>query len=237
MALDLYAGPLSRYHSGDWKTIGQQMAEADGHLLLTFQVNDPGAPPQGPPLTQEEVTEDVQIWVHNLNHFMRQQGVPLLSWQDTPDLPYDTDRPGWEGLAGLMFKAAHLWHPEFPEPAIVPDLQELDRDPAFQAAIAQPGLMQVMSDCEMWLPGDFQFVFELETLTGARKMASSLGLLTIALDQVCKAWGMSRDVVAKMHTAQPLPGTALDEAAIHGLCVFCKLAAFATQNNLPLLLD
>jgi hypothetical protein len=30
MALDLYVGPVSRYIVGDWKNVGQQMAEAQG---------------------------------------------------------------------------------------------------------------------------------------------------------------------------------------------------------------
>ena len=236
MALDLYAGPLSRYHSGDWKTIGQQMAEADGHRLITIHVNQPDRE-SGPPLPQNEVTEDVHIWQEKTYRIMQGQGMEPHRWDDSPNMEYLTDRPGWEGLSGLIFKAAHLFSPGFTPPEIVPELNTLDQDPAFQAATREPGLMQILSDCEMWIPGNFQFAFEYPTLTGVTKLISSLGLLTIALDQVCHAWGKERLQVAQMHTDQPSKNATLDDAAIHGLCMFCRLGQFALDRNLPLVLD
>ena len=44
MGLDVYVGPFSRYHTGEWETIVQQAARANG---MTVQVVRPAAPHRG----------------------------------------------------------------------------------------------------------------------------------------------------------------------------------------------
>ncbi len=236
MALDLYVGPLSRYHAGDWKTVGERMAEAQG---LTYQVVGPDGPleEEEDSVPIEEIEEAVEQWQQHLREVLIKAGEKGDLWVDKAEADYATDRPGWPGWTALILKYAHLLHPQFPEPAQVPLNDPLESDPAFVAASETPGLFQVLSICELWIPGGFSFLFPGATLTGKKAMISSLGLMRTALDELCRLWGKDRTVLLTTTTDQPDSGTHFDEAALHGLVLFTRLTAAAEARGLPMILD
>ena len=233
MALDLYAGPLSRYHSGDWETIGQQMARADGVSVVTVRVGQGG----GSPTPQNEVTEVLHRWRNATCSHLSGQGLATVTWSDEPTMPYLTDRPGWEGQTGLLFKYAYLKNPDLVPPIHVPPVDGNADDPGWRAATEEPSLFLILANCECWLPGDFQAMFEHATITGHRANFSSVGMLNLALDQVCELWQKERSDVELLSTDQPDSHAHLDEAALHGLAVFCRVASFAAKHSVPVILD
>ncbi len=232
MALDVYGGPLSRYHAGDWKTIAQVAAEAQG---LAYQVVRPEGESEGAPV--EEVTEVVGTWQDQISQIVEANGVEPNRWTDRADIEYVTDRPGWEGLAGLLFKFAYLLSPEFQEPANVPDFAEVANDPAFRKSMDEPGYLHILAACELWIPGTFEFFFESQTVAGQQLGISSLLMLNAALDEVCELWSKDRAELRTLATSQPGSDASLNDAALHGLAVFCRLATEATERNVPMILD
>jgi len=236
MALDLYVGPLSRYHAGDWKTVGEQMAETQG---LAYQVIGPdGALDEDEETVPiQEIEDAIEQWQRNLREVLIKAGEKGELWSDRALEDYATDRPGWSGWTAVVLKYAYLLHPQFPEPDQIPPNGSFQSDPAFVAANEKPGLFQVLSQCELWIPGDFSFMFPGTTLTGKKALISSLGLLRTALDELCRLWGKDRAVLLGTATDEPSSETPLDEAALHGLAVFVQLTAAAESRGLPMILD
>ncbi|MEZ0325908.1 MAG: hypothetical protein ACAH95_08370 [Fimbriimonas sp.] len=232
MALDVYVGPLSRYHSGDWKTVAQVAAEAAGvpYSIVRPEGDEESASP-------EVVAEVVASWQKQIGQIVEANGVEPNLWEDQPSIEYVTDRPGWEGLAGLLFKFAYLLAPDLPEPRLVPDFSEVSNDPAFRRAMDEPGYLHILAACELWIPGSFEFFFESQTVAGQQLGISSLLMLNAALDEVCELWGKDRLALRSQESAQPAPDATLDEAALHGLAVFSRLAYEATERNVPMILD
>ncbi len=232
MALDVYVGPLSRYHAGDWKTVAQVAAEAQG---VEYRIVRPDGEGEGAP--PAVVAEVVASWQDQIGHIVEANGVEPNRWEDHAAVDYVSDRPGWEGLAGLLFKFAYLLEPELTEPALVPDFSEVSSDPAFRKAMDEPGYLHILAACELWIPGQFEFFFESQTVAGQPLGISSLLMLNAALDEMCELWGKDRLALRGVATEQPAPETPLDEAAFHGLVVFSRLALEAAERNVPMILD
>lgn len=234
MALDLYVGPLSRYHAGEWKNAGQQMAESQG---LEYHIITPSEEEDEEPVSIEEVVEAVEQWQGHLRQVLEKAGESGELWADTAEADYATDRPGWPGWIAAILKYAHLLHPQFPEPEQVPMADSLESDPAYQEANKAPGLFQVLSLCELWLPGGFEFMFHGATVTGKPVLISSVELLNSALDEFCHLWGENRAQLETTGTHQPADDGNFDGAALHGLAVFCRMASEARRLSLPMILD
>jgi hypothetical protein len=234
MALDLYVGPLCRYHAGDWKNVGQRYAEAQGLQYQIARPNPLAATDAAPP---EEIAGFIRFWQQQLAPFIAAQGEPLVEWEEDPAADYATERPGWEGLAGLVFKFAYLLQPQFPAPETVPSLESLDKDPAYSETIKEPSLVQILSMCQLWLPGPFQLMFQAETITGQPVVVSSTTMLNMALDTLCELWNKDRVLIEGQSTNQPDAKATLDDAARHGLAVFCRMAREAHSRSLPMIMD
>src|ERR1700722_14740626 len=98
MAFDIYVGPASRYQSGDWKNIAQQMAEAQGIRYVKT------GPKKGL-LTRHFKPKPQNVyetWRGQIRAAAAASGFPEPVWDDSPNQDFVTDRPGWEGFVAFV---------------------------------------------------------------------------------------------------------------------------------------
>lgn len=231
MALDLYAGPLSRYHAANWKNIGQQIAELQGVSYQLIQVGN-----DEEKASPEEVTRAIIAWQNQLVGSLQPQGIEIDTWPEGQELEYLTDRPGWEGFLALIVMAHSLIRPESKLPSTLPPLEELWQHPANQEDQGDSPL-GYLSGVELWLPGDFREIISLETPVGKPVLCASVGRLLWFLGEVCAKWGLDTAALDTRTTDQPGPGSSFEGAAIHGLVTCWRLGKFAQERRVPLVLD
>ena len=104
MGLDLYAGTLTRYYSGQWETIVQQSGRATGER--TFVLRPPGGLVDADPSrAQQQVLE----WRSRVSRDLA--GVNALpeplDWPEDLEQPYFTDKPDWPCFGALVLLAAY----------------------------------------------------------------------------------------------------------------------------------
>ena len=104
MGLDIYAGPLTRYYSHNWKTVVQQWAEENGYTFNRIT-------PDGEPADNEEemspaeVQAAVENWRDQILSAISQPGQPPYApWLEDNEKPYYTDKPDWDALDDLSDK-------------------------------------------------------------------------------------------------------------------------------------
>ncbi len=199
MGLDIYAGPLTRYYAGLWKTVVQQAGEAEG---FEVRLVHPGGEPEPPP-PAEAVLGAVLGWQAELR---QATGLASMHWTESPTAEYFTDKPDWDGYWAIKFLAAADEFPdvappkEVPPPSRLPDPSKhpLMRrvDDAYHAKGKSGGLgrlfgrstpppssqptryRHLLLDEELWLPVDFEQPFTAQDVSGQRvSIGSSLRLL------------------------------------------------------------
>jgi hypothetical protein len=176
-------------------------------------------------------------WREQMAKVFGSQGDHAPLWDDGPALDYVTDRPGWEGLAGLLLKYASLLHPEHPLPEVPVGSLVYDQEPVFLAAMAKPCSFMGLAAPLAWFPSPFGGIFFAPLVDGPASPCSTLSVLDASLDECCALWGKDRAEMARLETAQPSKDAPIDDAALHGLAVFCRLADEATRRNLPMIVD
>lgn len=258
MGLDVYAGPLTRYHAGNWKTIVQQMGEAQGLLVHVVRLADPGQP-AGP----EETQAAVIAWQRGLR---AATGIDGLDWPESAALPYFTDKPDWDGYWAVVLWAAADQFPDVSAPA------ELGRGSALgdptrlplvkrsdEVYLGKPagGLIgrlfgktaepppvesrypHILMRPELWLPADFPRPFQERDLVGGRYwMGSSprlLDELRTLNARTFRADDATIDAWAKEGPSQD--DLRLERTARFGLAVFLQAARYSVEHRAPVKLD
>jgi hypothetical protein len=139
VGLDLYVGPLTRYHLGDWLTAVQQIGQDMG---ITVEVDRHRPEPQEPITDPDQVLAVVRQWQSGLGEALGCQA----DWPEDTTLPYWTDKPDWDGYGGLLLLAAYDERPDLRpdrsdssgrQPA-TDQPRAYEEAPAYQAASAQP---------------------------------------------------------------------------------------------------
>ena len=153
---------------------------------------------------------------------------------DAPQAPYFTDRPAWEGYAGVLLLAAHTECPELPRPEV--PTSQWDGDAAYQKVAAQgfPSRFPQIYDVQLWLPCRFSFKFKSQDVSGAEVwIGSSLRLLDelTLLDAETFRVGFG----AAFENSEV--ANTFDKSARFGLEMFLRCARFAAEHRLPMKLD
>ena len=230
MAFDIYAGTFVRFYTRSWENVVQRQARLDGtEYRMIYAGGDAGPPPAA------EVHHAVQAWKDGINNALAPHGLGPIDWSEDDDLPYFTDRPSWEGYGAVQQWAAHLERQELPIPYELADMAE--GDSALGAALANPETLHFRSILQggVWLPGDFDFLFNFPALTEGEVMIGSTGRLLKELEEVEAnplAWA----------TAPVLPPAAKDvapfqDAAEWGLRIFKGVVTQGHAAKLPFMLS
>ncbi len=238
MSLDLYAGPLFRYYMGDWENLAQRYARENGLKYVAVHPEGETGDDEGR-LEAGDIRASVETWREVMTEGLGSNIAEPLLWNESPDAPYFTDRPHWDGYAGLMLLAAHEEHPEIDPPVSVSP--EWHDDPAFAKSAANDysttEYIQILSG-ELWVPTKFEFTFKFLDLTGRQIHVGSAVALLEQLqtlnDRTYK--GQPWDLKA-WRDELPTENGSFEVAARFGLSVFTDLARRAIDNKVPLRLD
>jgi hypothetical protein len=90
MGLDIFVGTLTRYYSGQWETVVQQaFADDDDIGVLVVRPSSPDAETD-----PEAIRPAVLEWRRQLSDAFGAHLQEPLDWNESPEAPYFTDKPG-----------------------------------------------------------------------------------------------------------------------------------------------
>ncbi|MFG2101780.1 hypothetical protein ACGFJ5_14370 [Micromonospora echinaurantiaca] len=234
MGLDLYVGPLTRYHLNDWLTITQQIGAQDGFTVRVIRAQEDEEPETDPDVVQAAV-RDWQQWLGEA------LGGPV-DWSENASQPYWTDKPDWDGFGAVLLLAAYDEHPDLqPSPWDKPDSpREFADAPAYQAASAQPErYLTLLSGVEWWLPLPADpLVIEASRPTGQPTRMGSVDRLAAELRLLAERTGLLAGYdPAELRRGLFTDDPTVEDLARFGLAVMLDLAETAIEHRQPLLLD
>lgn len=198
MRLDLYAGSLARYHSGNWELATQRAGREVG---VTVEI-DYSAPP--PRLSKFFAPLSVFLWRRRIQRKYSHLIKNKLSWREGVNSPYWTEKVDHDGRNALILATAYSERPNIKPPKELPETLEAD---LAYASIGSEYLSSNVSviECHMFLPSRENFLIATEDATGIRRFITSTGNLTRALQWVNDAlWQASEDEIAMWASRGPL---------------------------------
>lgn len=239
MAVDLYVGPLTRYYLGDWENVGQRWAREHGVPYKVVRPSDEEGESEArlldPNILRGAICDWREVLIEGLGDHLNEP----LEWEESPGAPYFTDRPHWDGYAGLLLLAAHEENPEIDPPETVSPAWAEDEALKIskREGYTATEYLHILAP-ELWLPTAFTFTFRCMDLTGRELTIGSsqrlLEQLRVLNDRTYKGEPEER---LEWRKSPPEPGGAFQAAACYGLSVFIDLAEQAIAHRLPIKLD
>ncbi len=242
MALDLYAGTLTRYYSGDWEPA--LLSGGKPGELRRVRVGENGAAGEDP----EEVRQAVLGWMQWVNEEVDLLEEPL-DWSEAPGLPYATARLSPEALGALQLWAAYAENPGIPRPEAMPaDWME---DPVLARSLDNDfpsRFPQLLFAVDLWLPTRIAEVFdapspldpenseeEEEDEEEQCRFGSIPALLKElqVLDEL--TWKVGKEALESWKE-EPAPREGLESLAREAFITFLDLAGRARDLGMPMVL-
>jgi hypothetical protein len=233
VGLDLYAGSLTRYYAHDWENAVQRAGREMGVPVTVVQ------PEPDEETDPDKIREAVLGWREGVNEALAHALPAPIDWDESPEAPYFTDRPTWEGYSSLLLWAAYAEHPDLPRPRR--PVEEWTEDPAFRLShdpehrSAYPTLVR---DTELWLPADFRFGFTVADVTGREVAVGSAHALRDELAALnARTWRADAETVARWRRERYEDDSPLPIVARFGFAVFSALVEAAIAHRLVLKMD
>jgi hypothetical protein len=234
MAFDIYVGPLTRYYRRDWENVAQQWAKANG---VKYKQITPGDT-SDPITSTKEINELVVAWVEMLNRNLSKHLSEPLYWKDAAELPYFTNRPGWDGYTALLLWTAYSEFPERVPPKHVP--KSWHDDEAFQAATGEnykTAKKQILLPA-LWLPQQFEFVFQGPSLTSQQSNIGSSPALLKQLLSLRNSNTFATEEIARSTPVETVEDKqSLEDVARTAIDLFIHMARESVEHHLPMILD
>jgi hypothetical protein len=265
MALDIYAGPISRYVAGSWNTVVQQAGGASGIPVVTIRPGEPlsaidfdaimkqaavpGMQPQQPtpaPADVQVVADTVSRWRAEL---MRNLGVNE-EWNEDVTAEFYTDQPGWHGYGAVVLLAAYDEQPNLAPgakaglfrsriPAVSPD--RFGDAQAFKVASQNPAKYPTLLLGAEWclpLVGG-PTVFPARTPNGSQITMGHVDRLVEELDSLNqRTLRLSdSDLEAARFAGPSSPNASVESMAPFGLGVLISVARFAAKHRVAWIMD
>jgi hypothetical protein len=235
MALDVYVGSLTRYYAGEWENIAEKTARERGAPYQIARLGGSAERSRDP----ERIQPAVLAWRQTLSDSLGSNITSPLDWDETPEAPYFTGRPGWDGFGSLVLWAAYAEHPALPRPTSLSE--EWDNDPALVRSTAEgfrSRYSHLVRNVELWLPRAFEFTFEGEDVDGRRVVVGSTATLRRQLDDLNAAtWKAAAATVAEWGRAPLAEDAPLELSARYAFAVLRDLVQRAVEHKVPMKLD
>jgi hypothetical protein len=233
VGLDVYVGTMTRYLSGDWKTIVQQWGEQSGTPVQMVRANQAADAIRDP----LQIRPAVIAWRGLITNALGTKIASPLDWGEEDGRPYFTDKPDWDGYWALLLLSSYeekgkAWPKHLPE--------HPEKDGVLRDARKKSDRYKQIVLPTMWLPASFDFVFTAKHLTGQAVTYGSAPKLLAALDELNKRTlnGIPEDLdrwrFEGPTDAKPRP---FERVARFALAVFVQLTEKAVTERLPLILD
>ncbi|MBN9515849.1 MAG: hypothetical protein J0H97_20775 [Alphaproteobacteria bacterium] len=235
MALDVYVGSLTRYHAGEWETVGEKAVRERNRQGLVARPRGAAALIENPANIRTAVT----AWRADLARWLGDRIDTPLDWEEAWHAPYFTGRPGWDGFGSLVLWAAYAEHPGRRCPEVLPE--EWDNDPILMRSNAdgfRSRYAHLLRHVELWLPNPFEFTFEGVNVDGRRIVVGSATALRRQLSELNAAtWEASGATVVGWGRTPPAADASLEQRARYAFAVLSDLVQQATGHKLPMRLD
>lgn len=233
MSLDVYVGSLTRYFLRDWETEAQRWVREEG---LSDQLVPPPEP--GPAQDPAQVHELIEGWRDALAQELDSKLSAPLSWDERPDAPYFTRRPGWAAYGQLLVWAAYDELAGKPPPQDT--LPPWEQDPVYlRAATSSIRYTQILRGAVWWLPVDFPWMFVADDPGGHERGIGSSVVLLRELELLNqRTFKLSGDALAEAgKIGVPRAGMPPEQAARFALAMCMELARKSVENRLLYILD
>ncbi len=233
MALDVYAGSLTRFYTLDWENAAQ--TSSDGHVYRQGSPEAPvdksSIPPAG------EVEPAVIAWRDAVSQGLATNISSPLDWEEGVHLPYATDRPGQEGYAGLMLWAAYANHPDKEVPKSLPTAGCQD-DPVLSKAMERESKTPVRAvlQPQMWFPCEFPFIFQVPAPSQEPTWIGSSLELKRQLDKLNEiTFKATQEDMERWLAGDIKADSEVEHAAKFTFASLLRLASFSIENRVPML--
>lgn len=224
MGLDIYVGTLTRYYSNTWENKFQQLGRKLGQAAIIRPDNPTNMPP-------DEVRPLVTHWQRLLNESLATTigSDQRISWDESPDSPYFTDKSSWKCHGSLVVWAAYVDR-EYMRPDVLSKTWYKDEivrnDEEFTA---------ITRGVELWLPMNFSYVFSTMGLNGRDVTIASATQLLMQLSTLnTRTWNASPTEIAEWEKEED--GT-LESMAKRAFSIIFGLTSKAIEFCLPMKLD
>jgi hypothetical protein len=226
MALDVYVGSLTRYYTGDWENVAERSDRARGSGAQVGRRRDAA-----------NMRSAVLAWREALAASLGSALAMGLDWDEVPEAPHFTGRPGWDGFGSLVLWAAYAEHPALRRPERLPE--EWDDDPALVRCNAEGSrYSHLVRNVELWLPIPFDFTFEGQDVDGRRIVMGSVATLARQLGELNGlTWKAREGDVARWAAEMPPERAMLEAKARYAFAVLGDLLRRASEHRLPMKLD
>lgn len=257
MGLDLYAGPLTRYYTHNWKTVVQQWAEENG---FGFQRITPNGAED---VEEEESPEKIQSFVtwwqsQVLNALSQPRQTPYAPWPEDNEHPYFTDKPDWDALgAMLLVGACHVYGE--PVPPTVEKNWDYTTHPLIERLSQdQERVWSLFRGASWWLPLPDAILFQgliptedrviMGTTTGLRWELEKLNDMAWQADEeTILSWSRTEGYPVEgqvgpggVFTKADIPEQAqydTQSLAKFAFSIFYRALLFAEEHRTPILMD
>jgi len=240
MGLDIYVGPLTRYYTGNWKTIVQQAGEANNIPVTVVRSNQPSQGWLGRildrfrPRGHGAAAKAVIQWRDRLR---RELGIAALDWNEDPETDYVTDKPAWDCYGALVLWAAY---DELPNAKRRQTAEGWNEDPAYSTSRMNPRsrYRHLIADTEIWLPVEFGNPVQTAAITGdSIAVGSSIRLLDELRELNLRSWNVNDEQISQWRFKGAEYGGPLEDSARFGFSIFYELAKHSVAASLPMKLD
>lgn len=181
MGLDIYAGTLTRYYSGNWKTSVQQWAEKNGMQVNIIRPEDQNVDPA----PVEEIFAVVTEWRDQLVQALADSLTEQPYWNEDNDItPYYTDKPDWDAVHALMlYIICKLQGIAVPR-TVAKDF-DLYNQPIYKEFITNKNNAISLFDGDgWWIPISDAFMFNGYLPTGDQRTFATVGMIKYELEQI-----------------------------------------------------
>lgn len=257
MGLDLYAGTLTRYYAGNWKTVAQQFAEESGFAFHRVT-------PEGENIEEEEAAPDevqraVEHWRDQILAAVTAPGKkPYAPWTEDNEKPYFTEKPDWDAFGAMLLVAAcHVYGEPVPA-AVAKGWDFMENSLIKRLSQEEKKVWSLFRETMIWLPLPDSFLFQAPRPTGDTVMIATTGLLRQELERLNElAWQADEDTLRGWMKSEgyPVEGvigeggtfsrTGLPEQteydtqslAKYAFSIFYQALQFSDENQVPILMD
>ena len=235
MGLDIYAGTLTRYYSGNWKTIVQQWGQHNNTSVEIVRPNE-----ESNSLTDPiEIQEISEQWRDSLAESLKDHTDAIVYWNENNDAPYYTDKPDWDGFGAVILWA--LYNEQKIKPPIQFDNNWSTSEifSSSQSENYKTIYASLTQDCEIWLPLDIDFTFRYIDPTNENEVgiASSLRLFDDLNSLNSSTWKADIETIEQWKKIIEPKTQLLEEKAKHGFSILYDIARFSVDNKTPIKLD
>ncbi len=237
MSLDIYAGTLTRYYSGNWETITEKWAKEQNIEYQIIRINEEEDVLTDP----EEIQKEIIEWQKNLKKFLQPSINEECWWDENNEKEYDTDKPDWDCYGALILWALYLEQNKKYNKTVLEKDWDWSEDPLFKSSFSENYISkfeQLTSGCELWIPVDFDFVFTYEDPAGDETPIGSCFELFRNLKEINeKTWQVSEQEIKKWRQEIDPNTNLFEDKAKFGFSIFFHLVQFSINHRVPLKLD